>query len=89
MESVLKNILKVMPMSVIASVAASLMIQKGNDYCNKDANNTGSDDAKGKLLISAAPAVVALASDNEFSLQKGLRALRDAIDNYLAQSAKA
>lgn len=60
-----------------------ILIQIGNFFKNKDANNVGSDDAFGNVLIAAAPAVEAFSSGNENAKRKALKAVRDTIDSYL------
>jgi hypothetical protein len=62
-----------------------MLVQVGNYLKNKDANATGSDDAFGNVLIAMAPAVDAVATSNENSLKKALRAVKITIENYLGE----
>lgn len=75
--------LKFMPVSMLYGVMAMLLMKLGNSMKNKDANNTGSDDAFGNVCIAMAPAVAALEDNNENAKRKALKTVRDTIDNYL------
>lgn len=77
--------LKFIPTSMLYGVVAMLLVKLGNVVKGKDANDTGSDDAFGNVLIAMAPAVAALEDNNENAKRKALKATRDTIDNYLKQ----
>lgn len=77
--------LKFIPTSMLYGVVAMLLVKLGNVVKSKDANDTGSDDAFGNVLIAMAPAVAALEDNNENAKRKALKATRDTIDNYLKQ----
>ena len=75
--------LKFLPVSMLYSVIAMLLLKLGNVLRNKDSNTTGSDDAFGNVLIAMAPAVAALEVNNETALRKALLTVYTTIGNYL------
>lgn len=75
--------LKFMPVAMLYSVIAMLLIKLGNSLKNKDANASGADDAFGNVLIAMAPAVAALEDNNEKALRKALAVVYTTIGNYL------
>ena len=77
------DILKFFTPSMILMFLPTMLLQLGNYFKNKDANDTGTDDAAGNLLIALAPAVMALDTKNENSFRKALTIARDTINNYL------
>lgn len=83
------QILKSLGPKTLLSFLPMILTMIGNDLKNKDANDTGSDDAAGNILIAAAPAIDAFETGNGTSLRKSLVAVRTAIDNYLKQTDPA
>lgn len=75
--------IKFLPVSMLYSVIAMLLIKLGNALKNKDANNTGTDDAFGNVLIAMAPAVAAIEANNDTALRKALLTIYTTIGNYL------
>jgi hypothetical protein len=66
------------------SILPMVLLTVGTFLRGKDADDKGPDDAIGKVLIAAAPAVEALQNNNESGVRKALKATRDTIDAYLA-----
>lgn len=76
-------ILKSLSPQLLLMFLPMLLIKLGNWFKGKDADNVGSDDAFGNVLIAAAPAVEAFESGSENAKRKALTAVRDTINNYL------
>lgn len=76
-------ILKSLSPKLLLALLPMIALKVGGYFKNKDANNTGSDDAAGNILIALAPALEALDSNNESAFKKSLRIVRDTITNYL------
>lgn len=61
----------------------SVLLQVGSMFKDKDTNSTGKDDATGNILNALAPAISALANENESAFKKALIIVRDTINTYL------
>lgn len=81
------NILKYIPVGMLYGILGEGIARLGSYIRGKDANDTGSDDAFGNVLLSLAPAVSSWEDSNENAKRKALKAARDTIDNYLRQPA--
>lgn len=68
--------------------AASQMQMVGQMLIGRDANTTGSDDMVGKLLSLGSSALSQFFSGNIRGFNGSLKAIRDAIDTYLATAAE-
>ena len=62
-----------------------ILIKIGNYFKGRDANNSGSDDAFGNVLIALAPAIEAIDGNNETALRKALKVAHKTIGNYLGE----
>jgi len=78
-------LLKTLSPKILLSLLPMILLKVGSWFKNKDANAVGSDDAFGNVLIAMAPVVQALDDGNEISVKKGLKAVRDTINNYLGE----
>ena len=76
-------LLKSLSPKLLLALLPMILLKVGNWFKGKDADNIGSDDVTGNLLIALAPAMEALDSNNESAFKKSLRIVRDTIDNYL------
>jgi len=69
------------------AILPMVLLTVGTFLRGKDADDKGADDAIGKILIAAAPAVESLQNNNESGVRKALTAVRDVINSYLATPA--
>ena len=68
---------------MLYGIIATLLIKLGNFLKDKDANDTGTDDAFGNVCIAMAPAIASLETNSDNAKRKALKVVRDTIDGYL------
>jgi hypothetical protein len=79
-------LLKNLSPKLLLGLLPMILVKTGNYFKNKDANETGADDAFGNVLIALAPAVEALDDGNENAFKKALRVVNQTLSNYLNNS---
>jgi hypothetical protein len=71
--------------SIYQLILPSALLAVGTALINKDANNTGGDDAFGQILVAASGGVAAALQGNDRALLKVLTAIRDTSANAILQ----
>ncbi len=79
-------LLKTLSPKMLLGLLPIILVKVGNYFKGRDANDTGSDDDFGNVLIALAPDVDALDDNNDTAFRKGLEVVYKTLGNYLNKS---
>lgn len=84
----LKQLFKYMPQSMIMMAVSVALDKAGRGLKDKDANETGADDAFGNVLLAFAPAMSAYDEKEDKAFKKLLRVAWLTLGTYIGETPK-
>jgi hypothetical protein len=78
-------LLKSLSPKLLLGLLPMVLFKVGNYFKGRDADDKGSDDAFGNVLIALAPAVDALDDNNQTAFRKALEITYKTLGNYLGK----
>jgi hypothetical protein len=76
-------LLKSLSPKLLLGLLPMILLKLGNYFKGRDADEVGTDDAFGNVLIALAPAVEAIDGNNETAFRKALKVVHTTLGNYL------